>query len=388
MAANQLLFKELPFQPSRNQVFYIENGYDADANNFIQSNYFDLKSVFANNGMDFYYLPYLLREHDIEAKVRYYAPYLSSQLLTTKVQSNALVPYLSDDDTRKNLQPSLVFEGNQKGGNGEVMFLQVPLSDIDFSQSKSVDDLVQWVEQMRDAYHREIVQERVCYYQSEDFHAPHCCSQVETSSSKKRFLEGLFNRFNKKLEMPEDDVDLQKTEDEYAEEQSLMETEKVLRELRLTVQKLRLEGVSLMAIHEFIDKQEPLSRMTITPDYRIFLPDYNNIEIEMAALPKAIYFLFLRYPNGIIYKHMQDHYNELLNIYRQLRPNTDEARINLTITKVVNPVGNALNENIARIRKAFIEKFDEHLANHYIITGERGLQYAIPLDRELITWEE
>ena len=388
MAVNQLLFKDLPFQPSRNQVFYIENGYDADANNFIQSNYFDLKSVFANNGMDFYYLPYLLREHDIEAKVRYYAPYLSSALLTTKVQSNALVPYLSDDDTRKNLQPSLVFEGNQKGGNGEVMFLQVPLSDIDFSQSKSVGDLVQWVEQMRDAYHREIVHERVCYYQSEDFHAPQCCSQVETSSSKKRFLEGLFNRFNKKLEMPEDDVDLQKTEEEYAEEQSLMETEKVLRELRLTVQKLRLEGVSLMAIHEFIDKQEPLSRMTITPDYRIFLPDYNNIEIEMAALPKAIYFLFLRYPNGIIYKHMQDHYNELLNIYRQLRPHTDEARINLTITKVVNPVGNALNENIARIRKAFIEKFDEHLANHYIITGERGLQYAIPLDRELITWEE
>lgn len=388
MAVNQLLFKDLPFQPSRNQVFYIENGYDADVNNFIQSNYFDLKSVFANNGMDFYYLPYLLREHDIEAKVRYYAPYLSSALLTTKVQSNALVPYLSDDDTRKNLQPSLVFEGNQKGGNGEVMFLQVPLSDIDFSQSKSVDDLVQWVEQMRDAYHREIVHERVCYYQSEDFHAPHCCSQVAASSSKKRFLEGLFNRFNKKLEMPEDDVDLQKTEEEYAEEQSLMETEKVLRELRLTVQKLRLEGVSLMAIHEFIDKQEPLSRMTITPDYRIFLPDYNNIEIEMAALPKAIYFLFLRYPNGIIYKHMQDHYNELLNIYRQLRPHTDEARINLTITKVVNPVGNALNENIARIRKAFIEKFDEHLANHYIITGERGLQYAIPLDRELITWEE
>jgi hypothetical protein len=338
--------------------------------------------------MDFYYLPYLLREHDIEAKVRYYAPYLSSQLLTTKVQSNALVPYLSDDDTRKNLQPSLVFEGNQKGGNGEVVFLQVLLSDIDFNQSKSVDDLVQWVEQMRDAYHREIVHERVRYYQSEDFHAPHCCSQVETSSSKKGFLEGLFNRFNKKLEMPEDDADLQKTEEELAEEQSLMETEKVLRELRLTVQKLRLEGVSLMAIHEFIDKQEPLSRMTITPDYRIFLPDYNNIEIEMAALPKAIYFLFLRYPNGIIYKHMQDHYNELLNIYRQLRPHTDEARINLTITKVVNPVGNALNENIARIRKAFIEKFDEHLANHYIITGERGLQYAIPLDRELITWEE
>lgn len=85
---------------------------------------------------------------------------------------------------------------------------------------------------------------------------------------------------------------------------------------------------------------------------------------------------------------MQDHYTELLNIYRQLRPNTDEARLNLTITKVVNPLGNALNENFARIRKAFVEKFDEHLARNYIITGERSSTYSIPLDRNLITWED
>ena len=55
---------------------------------------------------------------------------------------------------------------------------------------------------------------------------------------------------------------------------------------------------------------------------------------------------------------------------------------------MVNPLGNALNENIARIRKAFVEKFDEHLANNYIVSGERGLEYSIPLDRNLITWEE
>lgn len=178
------------------------------------------------------------------------------------------------------------------------------------------------------------------------------------------------------------------TEEELVEEQSIIETAKVLRELRTIVQRLRLEGVSLMAIHEFIDKQEPLSHMTITLDYRIFLPDYNNLEIEMGALPKAIYFLFLRYPEGIIYKHILDHHSELLNIYRQLRPNTDEARLNLTITKVVNPLGNTLNENLARIRKAFVEKFDEHLASNYIVTGERGSLYSIPLNRELITWEE
>lgn len=219
-------------------------------------------------------------------------------------------------------------------------------------------------------------------------------ARKERKSSNKTdgMLSRLFNGFGMKAsfccEDSDDEAAPQKTPEEIEDEQSLIETAKVLRELRMTVQKLRLEGVSLMAIHKFIDKQEPLSRMTITPDYRIFLPDYNNMEIEMGTLPKAIYFLYLRYPEGIVYKHMPDYFSELLNIYKQLRPNTDEARLNLTITKVVNPLGNALNENLARIRKAFVEKFDEHLANNYIITGERGSQYSIPLDRDLITWEE
>ncbi len=421
MAVNEILFKELPFRPDHNQVFYIENGYDSDANNFIRSNYFDLKSMFADIGMDFYYMPYLLREHDIEAKVRYYAPYLSSNLLVTEVRSDAFIPYISDDDTRKNLKPSFVFWGMQ-GHGGDIRFLQVLLSEIDFTQPKSFEDLKRLVIKRRDAYYQELVfshAERLESISSSfrmEEEAIRCQKQMspssenpciryerseeeETIGSKPKASSnksGMFGRILKFLSVYEEpsedasdsDIVPEKTEEELTEEKSLIETANVLRELRMTVQKLRLEGVSLMAIHEFIDKQEPLSRMIITPDYRIYLPDYNDMEIEMGALPKAVYFLYLRYPEGIIYKHMQDYYNELLNIYRQLRPNTDEARLNLTITKVVNPLGNALNENIARIRKAFVEKFDEHLANNYIITGERGLQYSIPLDRNLITWEE
>ena len=421
MAVNEILFKELPFRPDHNQVFYIENGYDSDANNFIRSNYFDLKSMFADIGMDFYYMPYLLREHDIEAKVRYYAPYLSSNLLVTEVRSDAFIPYISDDDTRKNLKPSFVFWGMQ-GHGGDIRFLQVLLSEIDFTQPKSFEDLKRLVIKRRDAYYQELVfshAERLESISSSfrmEEEAIRCQKQMspssenpciryerseeeETIGSKPKASSnksGMFGRILKYLSVYEEpsedasdsDIVPEKTEEELAEEKSLIETANVLCELRMTVQKLRLEGVSLMAIHEFIDKQEPLSRMIITPDYRIYLPDYNDMEIEMGALPKAVYFLYLRYPEGIIYKHMQDYYNELLNIYRQLRPNTDEARLNLTITKVVNPLGNALNENIARIRKAFVEKFDEHLANNYIITGERGLQYSIPLDRNLITWEE
>ena len=422
MLAGEILFRDLPFCPKENQIFYIENGYDEVVNDFILSNYELMRIMFGKIGMDFCYLPFLLKENATEEKVRYYAPYLSAEQIVTKVQSNAFVAFVSDKEKRESLQPSLIFNGRQERNAGDVRFMQIVLADIDFAHCNRFSVINDLKEKIRDAVNSEKIIDDVSFCDSECscVYAEILCSESsepekpyswdslsdmemcakadkvlysvssesQPEDTKKGRGLGIFYKLKRHNGKSDNDLCLEKTEDEILEEQSLAETQKILRELRLTVQRLRLEGVSLMAIHEFIDKQEPLSRMTITPDYRILLPDYNNIEIEMGALPKAIYFLYLRYPEGIICKHMPDHYTELLNIYKQLRPNTDEARLNLTITKVVNPLGNALNENIARIRKAFVEKFDEHLANNYIITGERGSQYSIPLDRNLIVWDE
>lgn len=178
------------------------------------------------------------------------------------------------------------------------------------------------------------------------------------------------------------------TPEENEEEQSKWETDELLYDLEYIVDRLQLSGMSLDAIHEFIDKRQTISRLAITEDYRIFLPEYNNMEIEMTALPKALYFLFLRYPEGIVLKELQDHYTELLSIYRQLRPNLDEEKRALTVSKLVNPLSNAIHENLARIRKAFVEKFDEHLSKNYIITGAPGEPYAIELNRRLVVWQD
>ncbi len=377
MAAKEdLRFKGLPFHPSANQVFYIENGYDTEANDFIRRNYDGLKEMFCRNGMKFYYLPYLLREYDIEAKVMYYAPYLSPESLTREVRSSELAQFIADDEDRRNLQPAFVFGASDgECGTDETRFLRVLFADIDTGGDAPIQNLERQVLAAIGRRHS------MCY-----------------SRAKRKFnwLSGmtLFSCDDGSVE-PDDCRPARANIGTRMEEErtELTNTAEILAELRRTVERLRLEGVSLMAIHEYIDKQEPLSQMVITPDYRIMLPDYkdvdgNDLEIEMGALPKAIYFLFLRYPEGIIYKHIQDYYAELLNIYRQLRPCTDDARVRLTITKVTNPLGNALNENLARIRKAFVEKFDEHLACNYIVTGERGAKYSIPLDRKMIVWQE
>lgn len=396
MAMKNIVLTGLPFQPEFNQIFYIENEYDLGINNILRSNYYDLKSKFADIGLDFIYLPYMINKQQIEAKVRYYAPYLSSEYIATEVKSDVLAQYISDDEVRKNLKPSLIFGGEHDIHSQETAFLQIALEDYNITNSEIFNEIQFVINSYQGeccakyCYENDITLFRANNVMAQDISDNEESVQCRRSARpKSQIFRNIKERLNCLFNSDQDyDSEISTNSEQVDEDNSLINTSKVLKELQIAVQKLRLEGVSLMAIHEFIDRQEPLSRMVITPDYRIFLPDYNDMEIEMGALPKAIYFLFLRYPNGIIYKHMQDYYKELLNIYKQLRPNTDEARLNLTITKVVNPFGNALNENLARIRKAFVEKFDEHLANNYIIIGERGSQYLIPLDRELITWEE
>ena len=384
MAAKEILLR-LPFHPTPRQVFYVENGYDEEVNTFIRDNHKRLQSAFRRVGMEFCYLPYLFRGKDVEAKLRYYAPYLPPAKLCQTVRSDALARYICDAEAKATLAPSIIF-GGRREASGDVTFKALRLSELIAGEGLSVGQIA-----------------GVVSSESED---GDCCAMPEVGSPRARREmsgfrkgsrpEGVLSRLRHSLGLESDAPQMCHTEaapmpmaqGQTEEERSLIETDRVLQELRATVQRLRLEGVSLMAIHEFIDRQEPLSRMVISPDYRIFLPDYNDMEIQMGSLPKALYFLFLRYPEGIVCKCMPDYFSELLNIYRQLRPGTDEARLKLTVTKVVNPLGNALNENIARIRKAFVEKFDEHLACNYIIAGERGLRYSVTLPRELITWEE
>ena len=135
------------------------------------------------------------------------------------------------------------------------------------------------------------------------------------------------------------------------------------------------------------DKSEKLSRLIITKDYRILLPDYFNLEVKMEPLVKAVFLLFLRHPEGIVFKCLPDYREELIDIYKDLRPLGLNNRSLQSIEDVTNPCLNSINEKCARIRAAFINKFDEHLAKNYFVTGERGEAKKIALPRDLVVWE-
>lgn len=110
-----------------------------------------------------------------------------------------------------------------------------------------------------------------------------------------------------------------------------------------------------------------LSPLVITEDYRFLLPDYGNKEVQLSPIHKALYLLFLNHPEGIEFKNLVDHREELLSLYRKTGNRIDLEKITETVRRLTNPLDNAINEKCSRIKAAFSDLMDEYQADYYII---------------------
>ncbi len=147
---------------------------------------------------------------------------------------------------------------------------------------------------------------------------------------------------------------------------------------------MRKRGVQRYLLQELIEEKPTLSRLVIDKDFRIFLPDYNNIEITMSPLPKAVYILFLLHPEGIPFKQLDYCFSELYDLYKLIGNREIEQNIIQSIADITDPTKNSINEKCARIREAFLKHFDTTYAQYYYVTGKRGEPKKVTLPRELV----
>ena len=165
------------------------------------------------------------------------------------------------------------------------------------------------------------------------------------------------------------------------------DTEELMEEVKERIGKLRQRGIAEYLLERLIHPDDRLSRLVVTKDYRIVLPDYQDMEIKMEPLAKAVYLLFLKHPEGIAFKSLPDHRKELADIYTKLRPAGLTDRAMQSIEDVTNPLLNSINEKCARIRGAFVGEFDDYMAKYYYIDGKRGEVKKIALPHDLVIWE-
>ena len=165
------------------------------------------------------------------------------------------------------------------------------------------------------------------------------------------------------------------------------DTEELMEEVKERICKLRQRGIAEYLLERLIHPDDRLSRLVVTKDYRIVLPDYQDMEIKMEPLAKAVFLLFLKHPEGIAFKSLPDHRKELADIYTKLRPAGLTDRAMQSIEDVTNPLLNSINEKCARIRGAFVGEFDDYMAKYYYIDGKRGAVKKIALPRDFVIWE-
>jgi len=142
-----------------------------------------------------------------------------------------------------------------------------------------------------------------------------------------------------------------------------------------------------MLFAQNMKKFSPLSTLRIDKKYKIFLPEFGNIEIKIRPLEKALYFLFLKYPEGIYHSSLSEHRSELYEIYSKISTMGDLLEMRERINDMVNTLNDSASQKMSRIKRVFEEAIGRDLAKHYYIKGDAGQKKKIDLDRNMIVEE-
>ena len=168
------------------------------------------------------------------------------------------------------------------------------------------------------------------------------------------------------------------------------EIEELTAQVATAVERLKQLGVDYATILNIVKGEPKLSRMVVTEMGRIILPDYNEMEIEMRPTAKALYLLYLKYVDGIAFKDLPDYKNELMKIYTKVSNLSDGDAQREAVEALVNPLQNTINVTCSRVKEAFVSRFNNDLADYYVISGKRGEAKKIKLNRGLVdlrcTW--
>ena len=330
------------------ELLYVATEEDKKLTELIEKNPEIMEGWGQMIGFQIIYLPLLLKRLRKKEVLQYRAPYLSEdELEEVQIGNDFLLQYLEHDSDRDQIKHGFIRTDNvykDDDGNAKVTNRFYPLST---NSSESIADQL----------HR--IGKQI----------------FEEQNQQGRYLES-YDEWGE----PDDNTGCVEGQEERS-------TDDLIEEVREHIAKLRQRGIAEYVLEQLIHPDNRLSRLVITKDYRIMLPDYNDMEIKMEPLVKAVYLLFLKHPEGILFKQLPDYREELTEIYVELKLNGMSEKTLQSIEDVTNPMLNSIHEKCARIRAAFVGRFDDYMAKSYYINGLRGEVKKIPLPRNMVTWE-
>lgn len=146
-------------------------------------------------------------------------------------------------------------------------------------------------------------------------------------------------------------------------------------------------GITIDDLYVILRSRVKLSRLTITTSNRLYLTDFENKEVKMDDLTKALYYFYLRHPEGATLKELYEHEDEILKYYSGITGRDDYNRIRKSVKDLLDPYGNGRNVSISRIKKAFRNAVGDPVAGFYYVDGKYGGSRKVRIDRDLVIWE-
>lgn len=124
---------------------------------------------------------------------------------------------------------------------------------------------------------------------------------------------------------------------------------------------------------------EGFSPVVVNGNLDIVLPQYNEIVLKMTPLPKIVYLLFLKHPEGLRLKDISDYSRELEELYLLVKPGSNEHLAASSIADLCTPGSESLNQKISMIKRCVRKQLEmPGLVDHYTISGRRGELYRLP----------
>lgn len=328
----ELGFGQLPNEPDNNQVVYVENGLNPEFGAFVERYLNQIKEMFRKEGLEFIYLKDWIRDirdDELRAAAKYYLPWLKPEDLNylrtaDLINSNELGKKLTPRDP----------EDMIVGAYGHAFKIIVKDPKLYREQ----------LYQIASAYGHELRMRDIPVL----YGPPPAMVAEERPLYKPTPTE------------PDYNVDAAPWDDELTRK---------FKQMRQLFPEWVIRGV----IDDNLQKQEVLSGIRIDRRCVLMLPEY-DIEISLRPLEMAFYLLFLKHPEGIEFKKMIEHRDELLRYYFQYANKGTREEQTRTIDKLVEPL-NYDDRNTQRsriqtaINSAFRDKFCERYARYYIIDG-------------------
>lgn len=357
---------------NRNIVFYVGGGNDAVVAAFIQEELEKLSFYFQELGCQFVFHPALQKElmNDVLSALLYHFPQWqgAEKEIYEHIQgidSNQFYKTINEVYAQGNIQTSSFLLVRETFYENDLKIYPI---DADQPLSNGISKLLSDIDGYLDSLKLKI--NPISQY-----------NPIERKETEKYNAENSF------------EIEASRISREVAEQiQSLLkagQNKALLNIYNTLIKQTKLYKPELFRKFTEINNSETemsLSRLVVDTQYRIWLTDYNNLEIVMTPLPKALYLFFLKHPEGVMLHNLVDHKKELLSIYERITNSSSTFEIKKRINDMVDVRKNSLNEKCSRIKEAFVLKMADYIAENYYITGERRGVKKITLTNNLKTF--